>query len=74
MARVMTENQRMLTGYLIAVGCKKSTTVRIISQVWEADKTIKMLEFCRDNPNASEEELSNVALSISLDFSNDKKV
>lgn len=61
MAKVMTENQRMLTGYLAAVGCKKSTIVKIISETWEADKTIKMLEFCRDNPNASEEELSNAA-------------
>lgn len=71
MARVLTENQRMLTGYLIAVGCKKSTTVRIISQVWEPDKTIKMLEFCRDNPNATEEELSNAASKIDCDFNND---
>ena len=51
-----------------------STIVRIISETWDVDKTIKMLEFCRDNPNASEEELSNAALRNSLDLNNDNKV
>ena len=64
MARVLTENQRMLTGYLAAVGCKMSTIVRIISETWEADDTIKMLEFCRDNPNATEEQLSGMSSKI----------
>ena len=65
MARVLTENQRMLTGYLAAVGCKRSTIVRIISETWEADKTIKMLEFCRANPNATEAELLKTSYEIS---------
>ena len=64
MARVLTENQRMLTGYLAAVGCKTATIVRIISETWEADDTIKMLEFCRDNPNATEEQLSGMSSKI----------
>ena len=74
MARVLTENQVLLKWYLKEVGCKMSTIVRIISETWDEDKTIKMLEFCRDNPNASEEELSNAALRISLDLNNDNKV
>jgi hypothetical protein len=41
-----------------------STIVRIISETWDVDKTIKMLEFCRDNPNASEEELLNASVQI----------
>lgn len=70
MARVLTENQRMLTGYLIAVGCKMSTVVRIISETWEPWQTIKMLEYCRDNPSATEEELSAMSLKIYLDGEN----
>ena len=64
MARVLTENQVLLKGYLKEVGCKMSTIVRIISQTWEEDSTIKMLEFCRDNPNATEEELLKASLQI----------
>ena len=41
------------------------TIIRIISETWEADKTIKMLEFCRDNPNATEAQLSGMSSKIS---------
>ena len=64
MARVLTKNQCMLAGYLAAVGCKRSTIVSIIPKVWEADKTIKMLEFCRDHPNATEKELLEASFQI----------
>lgn len=67
MARVLTENQCMLVGYLAEIGCKRSTIVRILPNTWGEDKTIKMLEFCRDNPKATEEELLKRSYEISLE-------
>lgn len=67
MARVLSKNQVLLKGYLKEVGCKMSTMVRIISETWDEDKTIKMLEFCRDNPKATEEELLKRSYEISLE-------
>ena len=60
----MTENQKMLARYLKAVGCDAASIVRIIEQTWEEDKTIAMLEFCRDNPDASPAELFAMSSTI----------
>ena len=57
MARVMSDNQVILAKYLLTVGCTPSEMIEITYSVWEEDKTIKMLEFCRDNPIASPDEL-----------------
>ncbi|MBO5452736.1 MAG: hypothetical protein J6A69_02090 [Clostridia bacterium] len=65
MEKVLTENQRMLAGYLVAVGCSRATATRIIFNTWEPDQTIKMLEFCHDNPNATEAQLLEMSSKIS---------
>ena len=64
MAKVLTENQVLLKGYLKEIGCSMATIVKVIFDTWGEDNTIKMLEFCRDNPNATEAELSEMSSRI----------
>ena len=66
MGRVLSENQEMLLGYLLEIGCKKSVAVGILFDVWEPEETIEMLEFCRDNHRkATEKEFAIAAKEIS---------
>ena len=60
----MTKNQKMLARYLKAVGCNMRTVCAIVFNVWEEEQTIKMLEFCRDNPDASPAELFAMSSTI----------
>lgn len=65
MARVLTENQMLLGEYLVAVGCEMGAVIKIISMLWDnEDGVIRMLEFCRDNPNAKQEQFVEVCESI----------
>ena len=68
MARVLTENQSGMIGYLTAVGCDKGTVFKILFNVWDEMATIEMLEFCRDNQNASPAELLKKSSEISLKY------
>ena len=68
MPRVMTENQYLLTGYLIAVGCSMAEAFKITMNTWDEMATIEMLEFCRDNRAASSDELLNKSLELSLKY------
>ena len=64
MAEVLTENQRMLTGYLAAVGCSRVAVLYIVMELWDEEAVIRMLEFCRDNPKATEAELLEACSKI----------
>ena len=68
MARVLTENQSGMIGYLTAVGCDKGTVFKILFNVWDEMATIEMLEFCRDNRNATPAELLKKSSEISLKY------
>ena len=57
MANVLTENQRLLTRYLAAVGCQKEAVLYIMVQIYSEELTLEMLEFCASNPNATQEQL-----------------
>ena len=66
MDRALSKNQRMLFGYLLETGCKKSVAIRILSDVWEPEETIEMLEFCRDNHGkVTEKQFAKAAKEIS---------
>ena len=63
MENILSENRRLLTRYLSAVGCNPRTVFRIVTPLDE-EQVIEMLEFCHDNPNASEAELYGMSLTI----------
>ena len=66
MARVLTENQMLLGEYLVAVGCEMGAVIKIISMLWDnEDGVIKMLEFCRDNPNANQAQFLKTCSTVS---------
>ena len=68
MARVLTENQALLTRYLAAVGCSDGAIFKIILTLWDEDAVIEMLEYCRDYPKASETDLLKTCSKISLKY------
>ena len=68
MEEVMTEYQRLLTKYLASIGCESGTVFKILCNVWEEEATIEMLEFCRDNRDASPAELLEMSLKISSKY------
>ena len=59
-----TENQRILIRYLAAVGCDKGTVFKIVLELWDEDAVMEMLMFCKDNPDASQEELLEMSSKI----------
>ena len=68
MENVLTVNQRLLTRYLAAVGCKKSSTLKMIFELWDEEPVLEMFEFCRDHPNATENELLKASSEISSKY------
>ncbi|MBQ9986457.1 MAG: hypothetical protein IJP38_09145 [Oscillospiraceae bacterium] len=65
MEEIFTPNQELLIHHLVAVGCDLGRVLRIVYEVWEEHEVIQMLEFCRDNPQASPQELLSASLKIS---------
>ena len=64
MAKVLTENQELLAEYLVAIGCSKGTVFRIVTDLWDEEAVIEMLEFCRDNHPAPEAVLLEMSSKI----------
>lgn len=64
----MSENRRILTRYLAAVGCDIGTAFTIVMNLWPEYATIKMLQFCKDNPKATPEELLEMSLKIYSEY------
>ena len=64
MAKVLTENQELLAGYLTAIGCDKGAVFRIVFNVWEEEATLEMLEFCRKNHPADKAQLLEMSSKI----------
>ena len=73
MAEVLSENRRILTRYLAAIGCKRSTIWQITMIDLESELAIlDMLQFCKENhPNLSEEMLLEQAYKISMNYERD---
>lgn len=73
MEGVLSENRRILTRYLAAIGCKSSTIWKITMIDLESELAIlDMLQFCKENhPNLSEEMLLEQAYKISLNYKSD---
>ena len=65
MSNVLTENQRLLVRYLTAVGCEKIEVILMITELWDEDAVLEMLEFCKSNPNASRAQLLRASSEIS---------
>lgn len=64
MARVLTENQMLLTEYLAAVGCQTEAVLCIMVRLLQEEETLEMLEFCKNNPSANQEQLLSAASKI----------
>ena len=65
MAKVLTENQKLLARYLTAVGCEKWATVSMVTDLWDEDAVLEMLEYCASNPDASPAQLLVMSSRIS---------
>ena len=68
MAKVLTENQELLAGYLTAIGCDKGAVFKMVLDLWEEEAVIEMLEFCRDNHPASQAQLLEMSSKISSKY------
>ena len=68
MARIMTENQQLLTRYLAAVGCSKAQVLYMMAELWSEEETLEMLQFCKDNPEASPAQLLQACYTISAKY------
>ena len=65
MARVISENQSMLTRYLAAVGCEKLAVLVMVTELQDEDATLEMLEYCASNPDATQAQLLKASSEIS---------
>lgn len=65
MENKLTENQKLLARYLSAVGCESAMALYMIMELWEEEETIKMLNYCADNLDASPAELLKACYKIS---------
>ena len=68
MGKVLTENQELLTSYLAAVGCEPLAVLVMIMDLWDEMAVLEMLEYCRNNPNASQAQLLKASSKISSKF------
>ena len=65
MEEVLTENQDLLAGYLAAVGCEDLAVILMITELWDEDAVLEMLEFCKNHPDASQAQLLKASSEIS---------
>lgn len=68
MARVLTENQVLLTGYLFEIGCNTGAVFKMILELWDEEAVVEMLEFCHDNPDASQAQLLEMSSKTSSKY------
>ena len=68
MARVLTENQVLLTGYLFEIGCETGAVFKMVLELWDEEAVLEMLEFCHDNPDASQAKLLQMSSKISSKY------
>ena len=64
MGKILTENQSLLTRYLAAVGCESLAVMVMITELWDKDAVLEMLEFCASHPDATQDELLNASSKI----------
>ena len=65
MEEILTKNQKLLTRYLAAVGCDTLAGLLIITELWDEDAVLEMLEFCKNHPDASQAQLLKASSKIS---------
>lgn len=68
MAKIMTENQSLLTKYLTAVGCTRLATLLMVTELWDEEATEEMLEYCASNPDADQAQLLKASSEIALKY------
>ena len=68
MSGVLSENRKLLVGYLSAIGFKKSSIWQItMIDLEEEDEILEMLQYCKENhPNIKEKQLLIVAKQIAI--------
>ena len=64
MKEVLTENQRIMTRYLASIGCDMLTTFTILTDLWDEEAVLEMLQFCKDNHPASQAQLLKASSRI----------
>ena len=73
MARVISENQSLLTKYLAAVGCTKLAILVMATELWDEEATLEMLEYCASNPNATQKQLLEASSEIASKIKRTKR-
>ncbi len=68
MENIFTKNQMLLIRYLAVTGCSGIEGLYIMTRLGTGKAVIEMLEFCRDNLNASREELIEASSKIYLKY------
>ncbi len=67
-----SDNKDLLRNYLIEIGCDKMAVAVITMRLWNENAVNEMLEFCRDHPDATENELLQASDDISLKYEDEK--
>ena len=65
MEKVFTENRKLLTRYLGAVGCEKIAALLMVTELRGEEAVEEMLEFCASNPSATQQQLLKASSEIS---------
>ena len=65
MAEVLTENQELLTSYLAAVGCSTLAVLVMVTELWDENAVLEMLEYCASHPDANQAQLLKASSEIS---------
>ena len=73
MARALTENQMLLAKYLTAIGCEMVVVLDILLELWDEGAVLEMLEFCKNNPNASQAQVMKASSEIASGIDREKK-
>ena len=65
MSKILTENQKLLTRYLAAVGCETVAVLVMMVELHDEDAVLDVLEFCASHPDATQDELMKASSEIS---------
>ena len=68
MEEIMSNNQRILTRYLAAVGCNTGVVFKIVLNLWNENAVLEMLQFCKDNPKANSAQLLKASSEIASKY------
>ena len=65
---ILPENLKLLIKYLLAIGCPKSVVYIVTANLRNEVSILHMLQFCKEHPDASPEEIIKASSKISSEF------